>query len=255
MLNKALEAFGDLGDDAELGPADWPTVKRYITILNDVEEERVHPHAVSESDDNLHHMNLKDTRIRFLNGVQAAYWGMLDEGQITQTTANLLMQSVDEAIDLISHEPLCDWKGLKANVHIPGYYKVLQSVIPRKLVTYFTVERLKSACSMCAAFLHAHRVARRQLNDFIGGSEIASIVINESKAEGEEIRKFLEELRVTFPQALQVVKTRQVTYSVLNHLIDYLHNLEKVGLLEEKEMNHLEDAVQTDLKRLLRNPP
>ncbi|CAK9183637.1 unnamed protein product, partial [Ilex paraguariensis] len=87
------------------------------------------------------------------------------------------------------------------------------------------------------------------------GSEIASIVINESKAEGEEIRKFLEELRVTFPQALQVVKTRQVTYSVLNHLIDYLHNLEKVGLLEEKEMNHLEDAVQTDLKRLLRNPP
>ncbi|CAK9163719.1 unnamed protein product, partial [Ilex paraguariensis] len=86
-------------------------------------------------------------------------------------------------------------------------------------------------------------------------SEIASIVINESEAEGEEARKFLEEVRVTFPQVLRVVKTRQVTYSVLNHLIDYLHNLEKVGLLEEKEMNHLEDAVQTDLKRLLRNPP
>ncbi|KAM3327714.1 hypothetical protein P3S68_033763 [Capsicum galapagoense] len=28
MLNKALEAFGDLGDDEELGRADWPTVKR-----------------------------------------------------------------------------------------------------------------------------------------------------------------------------------------------------------------------------------
>lgn len=45
-------------------------------------------------------------------------------------------------------------------------------------------------------------------------------------------------------QVLRVVKTRQVTYSVLNHLIDYVQNLEKVGLLEEKEMLHLHDAVQ-----------
>jgi hypothetical protein len=43
------------------------------------------------------------------------------------------------------------------------------------------------------------------------------------------------------------VKTRQVTYSVLNHLIDYVQNLEKVGLLEEKEMLHLHDAVQVIL--------
>lgn len=45
-------------------------------------------------------------------------------------------------------------------------------------------------------------------------------------------------------QVLRVVKTRQVTYSVLNHLIEYVQNLEKVGLLEEKEMLHLHDAVQ-----------
>jgi hypothetical protein len=49
---------------------------------------------------------------------------MLDEGRITQTTANLLMQSVDEALDLVSHESLCDWKGLKANVHFPSYYRL-----------------------------------------------------------------------------------------------------------------------------------
>lgn len=68
MLNKALEAFGDLGDDEELGPADWPTVKRYITSLNDVAGEPVHPHTSTENDDNLDHMNLKDIRIRLLNG-------------------------------------------------------------------------------------------------------------------------------------------------------------------------------------------
>lgn len=94
---------------------------------------------------------------------------MLEEGRITQTTAILLMQSVDEALDFVSHEPLCDWNGLKSNVHFPNYYKLLHtSVIPKKLVTYFTVERLESSCYICAAFLRAHRIARQQLHDFIG---------------------------------------------------------------------------------------
>ncbi|PHT60416.1 Sodium/hydrogen exchanger 7 [Capsicum baccatum] len=256
MLNKALEAFGDLGDDEELGPTDWPTVKRYITSLNDVGGEPVHPHTSSENGDNVDHMHLKDIRVRLLNGVQAAYWEMLNEGRIPQTIANLLMLSVEEAIDVVSHEPLCDWKGLRSYVHIPNYYKFLQtSFVPRKLVTYFSVERLESACYICAGFLRAHRTARQQLNEFIGESEIASLVIKESEEEGEDARKFLEEVRVSFPQVLRVVKTRQVTYAVLNHLIDYVHNLEKIGILEEKEMTHLHDAVQTDLKRLVRNPP
>ncbi|OVA16560.1 Cyclic nucleotide-binding domain [Macleaya cordata] len=256
MMNKALEAFGDLGDDEELGPAEWPTVKKYLACLNNLEEGQVHPHSVSRNESNVDAMNLEDMRMRLLNGVQAAYWGMLDEGRIAQTTANILIQSVDEAIDLVSHEALCDWKGLKSHVHFPSYYKVLQmSICPRKLTTYFTVDRLESACYICAAFLRAHRIARRQLHDFIGDSEIASFVINESEAEGDEARKFLEEVRVTFPQVLRVVKTRQVTYSVLKHLSDYVQNLEKVGLLEQKEMIHLHDAVQTDLKKVLRNPP
>lgn len=68
MLNKALEAFGDLGDDEELGPADWPTVRRYIVSLKNVEGEHAHPHNASESHNNLDHINVKDIRIRILNG-------------------------------------------------------------------------------------------------------------------------------------------------------------------------------------------
>ncbi|KAJ6981896.1 sodium/hydrogen exchanger 7-like isoform X5 [Populus alba x Populus x berolinensis] len=113
MLKKALEAFGDLGDDEELGPVDWPTVKTYIASLNNLEGSFEHPHSASEAGNNLDPNNLKDIRIRLLNGVQAAYWGMLDEGRIMQTTAIILMQSVDEAIDLAAHECLCDWKGLQ----------------------------------------------------------------------------------------------------------------------------------------------
>nr|ADK60916.1 plasma membrane Na+/H+ transporter [Distichlis spicata] len=256
MLNKALEAFGELRDDEELGPADWVTVKKYITCLHDLDDEPEHPHDVSDKDSRMHTMNLRDIRVRLLNGVQAAYWGMLEEGRITQATANILMRSVDEAMDLISGQPLCDWKGLQSNVQFPSYYRFLQmSRLPRKLITYFTVERLESGCYICAAFLRAHRIARRQLHDFLGDSEVARIVIDESNAEGEEAKKFLEDVRVTFPQVLRVLKTRQVTYSVLTHLSEYIQNLQKTGLLEEKEMIHLDDALQTDLKKLKRNPP
>ncbi|GLT41157.1 hypothetical protein SLA2020_152420 [Shorea laevis] len=255
MLKK-LEAFEDLGDDEELGPADWPTVKRYIANLNTLEEENLDPHSASENEGNLEPTNLKDIRICLLNVVQAAYRRMLDEGRITQATAKILMQSVDEAIDVASHEPLCDWKGLKAIVNFPNYYKFLQTrMFPQKLVTYFTVKRREPACYICAAFLRAHRIAQRQLHDFLGDSTITSRVIDESVAEGKEARDFLEDGRQKFPEVLSGVKTRQVTYSVLNHLIDYVQNLEKDGLLEEEEMCDLRDAVQTDLKKLLRNPP
>lgn len=69
MLNKAVQAFSDLGEDEELGPTDWPTVKRYITSLNNLDEQQVHPHSPSESDGRLDPTNLKDIRIRFLNGM------------------------------------------------------------------------------------------------------------------------------------------------------------------------------------------
>ena len=41
-----------------------------------------------------------------------------------------------------------------------------------------------------------------------------------------------------------VLKTRQVTYAVLTHLSEYIQDLGKTGLLEEKEIVHLDDALQ-----------
>jgi hypothetical protein len=68
MQNKALEAFGELREDEELGPADWATVKKYIRCL-DFDDEPVHPHQVSGTDDYTHTRNIKDIRVRLLNGM------------------------------------------------------------------------------------------------------------------------------------------------------------------------------------------
>nr|TKV92145.1 hypothetical protein SEVIR_9G144600v2 [Setaria viridis] len=252
MLNKAPEAFGDLRHDGELGPVDWVTVKKNITFLNNLGDDHVHPHADkndhihvvnlnnlgddhvrprADEDDHTHAMNLKDIHVRLLNGVQATYLGMIGEGWITQATANILMRSVDEAMDLVSSQPLCDWKVLRSNV------KTTYNLGRRE---YFAVQRLESRCYICAAFLRAHRIARRQLYDFLGASEIARIVIGESNAEQEEARNYLEDV-------LSSLKTLQVTYFVLTHMNQYTQNLRKTGLLEEKR--------NTDLKKLKRNPP
>ncbi|GJW06371.1 sodium/hydrogen exchanger 8 isoform X2, partial [Tanacetum coccineum] len=64
MMSKALEVFGDLVDDEELGPADWPTVKKYTRCLRDAEGECIHPDTASE---NVERMHLSDIRIRFLH--------------------------------------------------------------------------------------------------------------------------------------------------------------------------------------------
>nr|AQN76653.1 Na+/H+ antiporter [Populus pruinosa]AQN76654.1 Na+/H+ antiporter [Populus pruinosa]AQN76655.1 Na+/H+ antiporter [Populus pruinosa]AQN76656.1 Na+/H+ antiporter [Populus pruinosa]AQN76662.1 Na+/H+ antiporter [Populus pruinosa] len=118
MLNRALEAFGDLGDDEELGPVDWPTVKTYIASLNNLDGSFEHPYSASESGNNLDPNNLKDIRIRLLNG----------------------------------------------------------------------------------------------------GNDIASIVINESEAEGEEARKFLEDVRVAFPQESAIVLTKLLLPQVFEEM-------------------------------------
>ncbi|GJV81938.1 hypothetical protein Tco_1517808, partial [Tanacetum coccineum] len=168
MMSKALEAFGDLVDDEELGPADWPTVKKYTRCLHDAGECN-YPHTALE---NVECMHLSD--IRFPE-VQAAYWVMLEEGRITQYTANILIQSIDGALDLVSAEPLCDWNGLKSDVQLLNHLKFLQTcTFPQKLVTYILVQRLGSACYISAAFLRAHRIAQRQLHDLIGNTHSLS---------------------------------------------------------------------------------
>lgn len=73
MLNKALAAFRDLGDDEELGPADWPNVKRYIASLDNL-EGCVDPKNATESENNLDPTNLEDIRVRLLNGMSFSFF-------------------------------------------------------------------------------------------------------------------------------------------------------------------------------------
>lgn len=55
-------------------------------------------------------------------------------------------------------------------------------------LNHCTIHFPRSFSSYCASLI------------FLGDSDVASIVMNESEAEGEEARNFLEDVRITFPQ-------------------------------------------------------
>jgi len=127
------------------------------------------------------------------------------------------MRSVDEAMDVVSTEPLCDWKGLKSNVHFPSYYRFLQmSRLPRRLVTYFTVERLESACYICAAFLRAHRIARQQLHDFIGDYISLAEIYRRNYVQYRHFSSFLSYVRTVHCTCSGMEAVKTIIYTVLS---------------------------------------
>lgn len=73
MNLKALEAFEELGEDEELGPAEWQTVTKYISCLTTSNQPR-HPHDIESPFTGNHENKLQDTRLRLLNGKTSVFY-------------------------------------------------------------------------------------------------------------------------------------------------------------------------------------
>ncbi|GJP65109.1 hypothetical protein CLOP_g22013, partial [Closterium sp. NIES-67] len=203
---------------------------------------------------------LADTRLRFLNGVQAAYWSMLEEGRVNQTAAMLLMQAVAEAIDhTVQGRRLLLWPAMRPHVRMPRYFRALhralRPLLPQRALNWVTVDRLELAASMSAAYIRALRQTRQQLREFLKDSPILEAVVLESEEEEKEAKKFLEDVRLNVPEVLTIIKTKQVTHAILQELHGYVENLDHSGLLDQKEVVLLHNAVTADLKKLQRSPP
>ncbi|CAI5527564.1 unnamed protein product [Closterium sp. Naga37s-1] len=289
LFDHAVKTFEEIGDDEELGPAEWSTVSEYLTCLDQKVLEpggrgaghhahtrgsrthtgstlHAHGEGVGEVDvekqaqEAVRQQQLADTRLRFLNGVQAAYWSMLEEGRVNQTAAMLLMQAVAEAVDLTTERHrLCLWAAMRPHVRMPRFFRALhrslRPILPQRALNWVTVDRLELAASMSAAYIRALRQTRQQLREFLKDSPILEAVILESEEEETEARKFLEDVRLNVPEVLTIIKTKQVTQAILAELYGYVENLDHSGLLDQKEVTLLHNAITADMKKLQRSPP
>eukprot|EP01018_Ginkgo_biloba_P011055 Gb_40245 [translate_table: standard] len=171
-----------------------------VTSKREIEDQCMQPSATLKATETILGEEGSQSQVITLRhiGVIAAYYRMLEEERITQPAAILLMQSINEALDLaLSQKTLLDWKGPSAHVCFPTYarYPHLRFV-PEKLMSFLIVKRLELDCYICAAFLWVHRITRSQLLDFIVESKVIEIVIQESEAEGEAAKQFLEDVHV-----------------------------------------------------------
>ncbi|CAI7743662.1 unnamed protein product [Closterium sp. NIES-54] len=291
LFDHAVKTFEEIGDDEELGPAEWATVSEYLTCLDQRVLEpggrgagaahhahtrgsrthtgsSLHAHGEGEgevdvekqAEEAVRQQQLADTRLRFLNGVQAAYWSMLEEGRVNQTAAMLLMQAVAEAVDLTTEQHrLCLWAAMRPHVRMPRFFRALhrslRPILPQRALNWVTVDRLELAASMSAAYIRALRQTRQQLREFLKDSPILEAVILESEDEETDARKFLEDVRLNVPEVLTIIKTKQVTQAILAELYGYVENLDHSGLLDQKEVTLLHNAVTADMKKLQRSPP
>ncbi|CAI5993100.1 unnamed protein product [Closterium sp. NIES-64] len=254
LFDHAVKTFEEIGDDEELGPAEWSTVSEYLTCLDQKVLEpggrgagaghhahtrgsrthtgsSLHAHGEAggevdvekQAEEAVRQQQLADTRLRFLNGVQAAYWSMLEEGRVNQTAAMLLMQAVAEAVDLSTERHrLCLWAAMRPHVRMPRFFRALhrslRPILPQRALNWVTVDRLELAASMSAAYIRALRQTRQQLREFLKDSPILEAVILESEEEETEARKFLEDVRLNVPEVLTIIKTKQVTQAILAEL-------------------------------------
>ncbi|GAQ89279.1 Na+/H+ antiporter [Klebsormidium nitens] len=261
MRGRALQAYVEVGeDDEELGPAHWPSVQKFVAYLRKGETAgTTDPFGATISDETneMYAMRMRDARVRFLRGVQAAYWDLLDQDRLSQVETRILIESVDCGLD--DEDALGDWDELRPYVRVPPWLRFLQSIrrnnpYVNALVNRLVVCSLERACALAAGYLRAHHTARNQLQEFLRDDSLTNAVIKESLRDEKEARAFLEEVAQTFPQVLTSVKTRQVAFHVLGDLQSYIEALDHSGLIDTKEIGHLHDTVRLDLKKLKRAP-
>eukprot|EP00899_Mesostigma_viride_P014166 jgi/Mesvir1/22750/Mv14150-RA.1 len=285
MRVRAVQAFKSLSaDDTSLGMADFNVVQKYITILhqNPGEQDASVPGSALLTMRSVHALQsghvaddaefaadvqaaylqmdlIRDLRVRFLQSLKSAYWEMLEEGYLPQPVAIVLTRSVDHALDC--QDRLADWDAVHYLTGVPYWLHFLQKHASRlslhRLVQSILFRRLELSCSMAAAFVEGHFVARRELEEFTKGqpAEQARNILQESSAECLLADAFLADIRGTFPQVLRSIKTKQVTHAILFQSKKYVEKLRTAGLLEDREISGLTTMLDADTKRLFRSPP
>jgi len=174
---------------------------------------------------------LKTVREVFLNAVRARYWDLLQDGALRDSWfTTYLLQSIDEALDRVSHDGsgLCDWE-IAERKCITIKYKFLADIaagmfsfVQRFGLFSFTKPYSRNhawheavrlilvhptprvAVTICYAFLYAHEYAGIEVWSAVGDGDNADspeeqIVLRESLRQMEAVKEKLRDFEKNFP--------------------------------------------------------
>ncbi|KAK9814099.1 hypothetical protein WJX72_000644 [[Myrmecia] bisecta] len=228
---------------------------------------------------------LRETRGRLLRAVQKTYKDVFDRNHIQSRHIYALKQATDKALDRVG-EPLSDWKHLEASCKVPLYVHWLQwfawTPFAGRWVRSKLFAAMETNTSMVVAFHYAHEDARESMKAFDTQLEdsldpewhdhillsneqeemlegmkrnVIAQVVMESVEECRAAEAYLLATRQAFPEVLASIRSRQVAQEVLMVKEDYLHDLGRSGLTDDREQAELEGLVERQLKRIHFAPP
>jgi NhaP-type Na+/H+ or K+/H+ antiporter len=201
----------------------------------------------------------------FLDLLKGLYEHQIDNGELFEREflAVSLQQSIDIAADAVSRgEVLRDWEFSKV-INLPATtlvrqitnLPVIHSLLKRfttteQIVHNLQYEGMRVDVERCLSFLHAHSKAQEVFKrEFIGSKFSAAhrTVLEESNSERRQAEALLEKYPA---KEVEKVVSHKFCNILLNKGARYIENLNRTGLLKDREAEEVLEEIQHALQKV-----
>jgi len=246
-------AFETLKSDRFMGGARWGSVREYL----------IHPEYPKISEEELKSLDATaEARRRILEKEKLSYWGQFKEGLLGPIAVRKLADGISEVLDEGGALPLNDRAYLEKIMgprailtkmqNIPGLGGIAQRGLFNSLSQSYDVVR---------GFVVAQEEVSKLVDSVVlvhgegTGEEITGKIkkeISENKMRGLH---YLKNLRMSYPEIVNAIETRQAIRSVLNFELSAIRGLQNEGKIETDDAQKMIADVEGRMKKLIDAPP
>jgi len=265
MQSELMAKFNMLKNDPVYCELDDATVRRYVRMLHDSDEESKGPLTKEEESDpgppdaeKADPDLLPEVRVVFLHVVRAEYDESIEQGLLpAESEATLaLLDSVECALDDPTM-PLHDWDtylqpAIGGQPWAVPFLRCLDKWLPSsfhwddKLILALDVSKREKAVYVCQSYIQAHEKAAKEIAKYVGKTEAIDsheelAVINESRRQVAKARKLLAALPKSLVRAVHSRQVGTILASTHQHI---LSQLTRKGLLAPSEAEEFMEEIE-----------
>lgn len=177
---------------------------------------------------------------------RSAYWKQFDKGYIGRHTAFILSHAVEQALD---NEPvIAPRPGLEHIFTTPSHPKWLYRIpMISRYVRDWLFSRLSLGYDVARGFVEAQEEMREHLDELAPNPEIRDRVENLIDSNCSHAFEFTLLLSLNHPDLVKTLQKRSATRLLLNHKRALIWKMERDGILEQSEAQHLVEEIEQQM--------
>jgi len=196
--------------------------------------------------------NLKnEVRQRMLATVKASIWKQFHDGMISEEATRILDQSIDVAFD--ENDLQAAWDFLNGFIKISdwtNYFFQLKIPILNTIFHQHISSKLRIAIEICEAFIFSFQNVDYMLEIF---PEFAKLQCTKQVlAKANDLEKVAKaaslEIKISYSDIYKSIKTYQAANYLLNQDLKIVNELNKTGVMEEKEYKRIKQFVKANMR-------